>query len=119
MGLTRGVPIQSTTWHRVTTMSDHAGDQQWTERAGLPPLLLCVADVLRTSGHGGHRRRPGPAVLGGPPDPDSSHTGLSYPGRGSFPLERSADAGTRPKPEGPNPHRLPEHHGALLFRLSP
>ena len=128
MGLTRGVPIQSTMWHRMTTMSDHTGDQQWTERAGLPPLLLCVADVLRTSGHGGHRRRPGPAVLGGPPDPDSSHTGLSCPGRGNFPLARfRGNAGTPPRPEArprpeparPEPPQAPRTPRRVIVPLIP
>src|SRR5713101_2631710 len=38
-GLTRGVHIHGTVWHRMTTMSDHTGDRQWPEHAGIPTAV--------------------------------------------------------------------------------
>src|ERR1700704_255680 len=87
MGSTRGVPIQGTVWHCTTTMSDHLGDQQWTECAGLTVAVTVRNRREERPGHGGHRRHPGRRYRG-PPDLDSSHA-----------------SPVTPDPRAPGPHQ--------------
>ena len=90
---------------------------------GFRLLLPCVTDVESMSAHGEHRRRPGPAVLGGPPDPDPRQASQATQPAAKAKAKTTAKAKPRPRPKkGPKQaqsrQRTPAiYHGALLFLL--